>query len=443
MKIVVAVHHFPPRYTSGAELQAYRTICALRDQGHQAAVVCVERIDEGPDGGVAFRDDTYGGIAVRRLSFRLNAVPDPFRWAYDNPWIGEHLREYLANLAPDVLHLISGYLMSGSTLQVATELHIPTVVTLTDFWFLCPRITLIRSDGTLCTTPVDPLACAWCLCKEKRRYRFPDRLTAGWFGKALTFLRYDDDQLARQLEERKAFLLTQLGEAKAVISVSRFVREVFEHQGVHLHRFLHVRQGMDTEQWAQATTPVKHSGLHVGYIGQIAPHKGVHVLLDAFLRLHRRQGEHTPQLLLYGDLQQFPQYTTRLRRGAVGRNDVIFAGRFDRSQIRRIHAGLDVLVVPSLWYENSPNVILEAFACGTPVVVSRLGGMAELVEDGVSGLYFEPGDVQDLTRMLQRLVDEPGLLTNLSHGIPLVKTNQEEIAELLDIYRDVCDGIML
>ena len=441
MRVVLAVHHFPPQYAGGAEQQAYRTACRLRERGHEVQVICVEDIVSGPADGVSFRDDTYEGLAVRRLSFNLAAAPDPFRWSYDNPWIGQHLREFLPALAPDVVHLVSGYLMSGSTLQAATDLGLCTVVTLTDFWFLCPRINLVRSDDSLCPGAEDPVACALCLRKERRRYRLPDQWSGGLAGRALMDLsRWSNDQLVQAVVQRRAYLLAQIQRARAIISPSCFLRDMFQSQGVRHSRFYFSRVGLDMDRWEEAGPVTRGEGLHIGYIGQVARHKGVDVLVEAFLRLRVPQGQPPPQLVIYGNMEQFPAFVRQLRRRVVGRSDVIFAGRFDHAQIRRIHAGLDVLVVPSIWYENSPNVILEAFACGTPVVVTGLGGMAELVSDGVNGFHFPIGNVQELARVLQRFLDEPGLKAALQPGMPPVKTDGEEVTELLDIYQQACAG---
>jgi hypothetical protein len=89
-----------------------------------------------------------------------------------------------------------------------------------------------------------------------------------------------------------------------------------------------------------------------------------------------------------------------------------------------------VLVVPSIWLENAPLTILEAFLAGVPVVCSDLGGMAEMVEDGVSGLRFRPGDAEDLREKLLRLVREPGLLERLRRGIPAVRRIEDDVREL-------------
>jgi glycosyltransferase involved in cell wall biosynthesis len=100
-----------------------------------------------------------------------------------------------------------------------------------------------------------------------------------------------------------------------------------------------------------------------------------------------------------------------------------------------VYAGIDVLVVPSIWYENSPNVILEAFAHQTPVIASDLGGMAELVDDQETGLLFVPNDAEDLVRKLEMLLNDPGLLTRLRKNIVSPKSLETEMAELLSVYQ--------
>jgi glycosyltransferase involved in cell wall biosynthesis len=77
----------------------------------------------------------------------------------------------------------------------------------------------------------------------------------------------------------------------------------------------------------------------------------------------------------------------------------------------------DVLAVPSRWYDNSPNVILEAFSAGLPVVAANHGGLAGMVRHDVDGLLFRPGDTQSLSAALQRLASDPALLERLREGI--------------------------
>ncbi len=430
MKIVIAVHHFPPRYTSGAELRAHRTAAWLWDHGHDVHVICVETIDSGDGDSLTFEDNTYDGLPVRRLSFNLAAAPDPFHWAYDNPWIGEHLRGYLSKLAPDLLHLVSGYLMSGSTLRVAMSLQIPTVVTLTDFWFLCPRINLLRSNGQLCAPSFDAVTCARCLGERKHRYRIPEKIAPGLMR---AYWKRQSGRVA-QIQARMAFLQETLNRVDAIISPSQFLRTLFIEAGAAPDRIVFSRQGRDfPDLRPEVLKKTAAAHLRIGYMGQIAPHKGVHTLFEAVRQLPGAALE----AKAYGNATPFPDYARSLRHMARRDSRLSLTGVYDRTEVSRVLQGLDIVVVPSVWYENSPNTILEAFAHRTPVIVSDLGGMAELVEDGVNGLRFTPGDASSLAAQLRQLIEAPGLLSQLREGIRPVKSVAEEMSELFEIYRGV------
>jgi len=433
MNVLIAVHHFPPNHVGGAELQAYRMAAWMRDHGHDVHVVCVEAIDKGEGNGVTYEDDVYDGLPVRRLSFNLAAAPERFRWTYDNPWIGEHLRGYLTQLDPDLLHLISGYLMSGSTLRSAMGVsrvngrRIATVVNLIDFWFLCPRITLLRSNGRLCVPPFDPVTCARCLGEEKRRYRLPGRLVPEVMDAFWKRRSGDVDRIKKRAE----FLRETLSLVDVAISNSQFLRRVFDQAGFPGGQIVFVRQGLDLPRLSHETlVKTPSESLRIGYMGQIAAHKGLHLLFDAVGRLPGA----AVKVKAYGDVTRFPDYTCSLRRMARRDPRLHLEGTYTHAEVSQVLKGLDVVVVPSVWYENSPNVILEAFAHCTPVVASDLGGMAELVQHGVNGLVFEPGNAEALARQLRRLLNEAGLLAKLRNGIAPVPTVDEEMRQLGDIY---------
>jgi glycosyltransferase involved in cell wall biosynthesis len=113
---------------------------------------------------------------------------------------------------------------------------------------------------------------------------------------------------------------------------------------------------------------------------------------------------------------------------------VILHGIVPHAEIPAALAALDVLVLPSVWLENAPLVIEEAFLAGVPVVASDLGGMAERVEHGRSGLLFRAGDPLALRRTLARLEAEPGLLERLRAGLPRVESMEEDAAETRALY---------
>ncbi len=431
MKIVIGVHHFPPRYTGGAEWQAFRTAQALQVRGHTVRVVCVEHVDRGPASGVDWEDDVYEGVPVRRLSFDWRAAPAPRVFEYRNPWIGDHLRAWFADERPDLFHLVSGYLLSGTALHAAHDLAIPTVVTLTDFWFLCPRISMLQSNGQVSRLPIDPARCARCLGEEGRPYRLLGRLLPGPMA-AYWRLRRDAVQ---HLEARSAYLRGALGLAARIISVSQFVRRFHIEAGVATERIVFLRQGLDLSHLTpEALIKTPSDQLRVGYIGQIAELKGVHVLAEAA----RQIADPRLAVRIYGNASRFPQYVDRLHEIIGADPRIQFVGEYHGvQQLTQVLRNLDVIVVPSLWYENSPTVILEGFAHHTPAIVSDLGGMAELVQHEHNGLRFVLGDARSLAEQLSRLLNEPDLLPRLRAGIGPVKTVAKETDAIEAIYRDV------
>src|SRR5262249_41248696 len=154
--------------------------------------------------------------------------------------------------------------------------------------------------------------------------------------------------------------------------------------------------------------------LRLGFLGSVMVSKAPHLLLEAIGHLPR--GSVTVDLFGgYAAYHGDDGYRARLEP-LVAQDGVRVHGPIPHSAVPEALASLDVLVVPSIWPENSPLVISEAFLAGVPVVASRIGGIPELVADGRNGLLFEPGNAADLARAIERLLVEPGLLRTLRAG---------------------------
>jgi len=130
-------------------------------------------------------------------------------------------------------------------------------------------------------------------------------------------------------------------------------------------------------------------------------------------------------------------YSAQLRALAGANERIKFLGPFQRSELARVLADIDVLVVPSLWDEPYGLVVQEAFAAGTPVIGSRVGALPESITHESNGLLFEVGNVEDLSLQMTRVVSEPGLLAKLRAGIRPVKTIEQEVSDLLEIYQQL------
>ena len=114
--------------------------------------------------------------------------------------------------------------------------------------------------------------------------------------------------------------------------------------------------------------------------------------------------------------------------------NVTFAGRYSYSELASLMSNVDWVVVPSIWWENSPLVIQEAFHFGRPVICSDIGGMAEKVDDGVNGLHFRAGDPTSLARTIKSAAEEPGLWEQLRNGIRPMYAMDEHMATLAGLY---------
>jgi glycosyltransferase involved in cell wall biosynthesis len=412
-------------------MQAYRTAKAFQERGHQVRVICVEYIDRGPLTGLQWEDDTFDGIPVQRLAFRL---PPSNYWArcqYDNPWIGEHIHSVLQVDRPDIYHQIGGYLLTANPLREVMRIGIPVVVTLVDFWYLCPRIQMLRSDGKISTLPIDPASCVRCVREEQRRYRILGKYLSG------LMIRYWNlhAEEVRNASARLTYLVNALNRVDLILSPSKFLREMHIQAGVDSKHIRYSRQGMEKLNVMESEVEEPRSTLlTVGYIGQIVSFKGVHTLYRAIQSLSGLPLE----LRVYGEMSQESGYADQLKQIAQSDNRIKYYGQFSgKQELAEIMADLDVLIVPSLWYENSPNVILEAFAYKTPVVASNLGGMAELVQHEVNGLLFSPGNEVELAGLLKRLVSEPDLVERLGAGIADVVTVEQEIEQLEEMYGQI------
>jgi glycosyltransferase involved in cell wall biosynthesis len=436
MKVLIVTPHFPPHHIGGVEIYTKRLADFLSAKRDHAEVVCTEQIDS-KDTALHVVSDTEFGYPVHRLYMNLSTESDPFRATYHSETVRQWAGELLARTSPDVVHLHSGYLLGGAVLEAASRCNVPTVVTLHDFWFICARTTLLHPTGKLCTGPDSSAKCAWCLATEKRRYRFPEVWTGGRIGPVVVrMLEHPSAATASgwsnaiaAITERRENLLAALDKVGLVLAPSRFLRDLMVQAGISADRIEISRFGIDAPA-AFRDEPFSRSTIHVGYLGQLAPHKGVHVLIEALKDLP----EVPLDVHIYGDPRPHHKYVSGLQRNARKDPRIAFHGTYQHEQVYEILSRLDAIVVPSLWYENSPLVIQEAQAAHVPVIASRLGGMRELVTDETDGLLFEPGDARGLARQLRRLLDDPILLKQLQAGGSSVRTMEDEMRELCSHY---------
>ena len=425
MRILYVVHQFLPRHRAGTELYTYYLAREMMRRGHELAIYTTEIDPERHQHRTRWH--SYEGLPVFEAVH--NHVFPSFRHTYRNEEMEAHFERVLKETRADLVHFQHLHLHSIGYIDIAAQLGLPMVYTLHEYLLMCPRMgQLLLPELEPCPGP-EPARCAQCVADQVAPG--PEEIPlapapedgAGWSGEALADL--PPHPHLEAVVRRRQEIARRLRKVNLFISPSRFLRQRFIDEGlIEDDRILFSDNGFPVELFERREREPSSSGLRVGFVGTIAEFKGVHLLVEAMA------GIDDPEVScqIHGALDTFPDYKERLL-AMPGIERVELHGAFEHGEIGRILSGIDVLVVPSLWFENSPLTIHEAFLAGVPVLASDRGGMAELVNDGENGLHFRRGDVEDLREKILRLRQEPGLLGQL-RKFPSLKTIVDDAEDM-------------
>jgi glycosyltransferase involved in cell wall biosynthesis len=453
LNVLHAIHDFLPRHQAGSEIYAFE-LCRELSARHQVWILCADFDPARRHGEVTWR--VHAGLPV--VEIVNNWVCRSFDETYRSPRIGGQLGHVLDAVQPDVLHVHNLLNLSFDLPAQARARGIPVVATLHDYTLVCPSggQRIHRAERHVCDV-IEPDRCARCFTESPFFGQMGFSSIAGdgltrsgarrlglavqraWPGlargmataaaKAAAPGVSPADIAGRLTAARRVF-----DDVDVFVAPSRSMADEFERLGVPSSKVRISDYGFPgagrrdrVRRPRQANEP-----LRIGYVGTLVWHKGVHVLLQAVRALPAAQYE----VKIFGDVATFPDYVAELSREAAGL-PVEFHGRFDRRRMTDVYDQIDVLVVPSLWLENSPLVIHEAFMAGVPVVGARIGGVAGLVENDINGLLYEPTSVPALAAALQRLIDQPEMLAAFSRRLPEVKTIAEDAREWDALYAEV------
>ena len=449
VRILHAIHDFLPRHRAGSEIYACE-LARAQSIRHSVFIVAAEYDPTTAHGTLRWR--MHDGLTVIELvnnwEFR------GFTETYSSARVNAQLEHVLDATAPDVLHVHNLLNLSLDLPALARARGIRVVATLHDYTIVCVSggQRVHAAEQHVCET-IDADRCSRCFAQSP----FAGRLSAGRvmrgkagraIGRAAAALRTLSPQMteaaARQLGRQPvdpAQIRRRLAYARHVfdavdlfVAPSASMADEFVRLGAAPDRLAVSDYGFVAAPRRRTSARGVETPLRIGFVGTLVWHKGPHMLLDAARGLTGAF-----ELHVHGDPSIFPSYVARLREAARGL-PVTFHGAFDRDSAADVYAGIDVLVVPSLWPENSPLVIHEAFLHGVPVVGARVGGIPELVVDGVSGLLYEPSSHEALRAALQYAIDEPSILQRLSEGAPPVKSIAQDAREWDARYATLVDA---
>jgi glycosyltransferase involved in cell wall biosynthesis len=311
------------------------------------------------------------------------------------------LRARIEAYRPDLIHVHNSFpLVSPSLFWEAARAGVPVVQTLHNFRLLCPQAMFLR----------DNKVCEDCLGKVPWRgvlhgcYRGSVAQTA---------------VVASMLTAHRA-VGTYAGKVTRYIALNRFCRDKFIQGGLPADRFSIKPNFVAVSNHGEEA---RGGGL---FVGRLSREKGIGVLLEALDRLNGL----TIDLIGTGPMQaDVLAHARAVSRGALERDEVLAA-------MRRA----SYLVLPSIWHEVMPLSVVEAFACGLPVIASRSGALAELIEDGVTGLLFTPGAADELASAISWAEAHRSAMLEMGRNARaeylLKYTPERNYEQLMAIYRD-------
>jgi glycosyltransferase involved in cell wall biosynthesis len=439
MKILQIVHGFPPRQRAGTAIHVYDLSRELASQNEVHVFYPVR------EGG------RYDLIHLNREGLRIHELNLPsgplgriyrattLRSTYRNRRTEQKFAELLEIVEPDIIHIHHLINLSASFIEIAKHRKIPVVLTLHDFWFMCPTAFLLKPDDSLCKGPDDKCQnCLQCwntteadmISDYLANYNFPRGMSRGLLN-VICKARNPIHGFVQRREYMKSLLLM----VDRIIAPSKFLMDTFIQYGTPPSRIVYLDKGYDLSRCKELEISKsfeygKDRKIIFGFVGGISKHKGFNVLIEAFGKVDPEKAE----LRIYGAYDPNSREFKKVR-ATIKSPNIRFMGRYE--DFRKPYSEIDALIFPSICYENRPLALLEASITSTPVIASNIGSIPELVTDKQNGLLFEAGNSEALYEKLMMIIRRPALLRDITKSSQQIKSLQDQAKEIETIYRAV------
>lgn len=418
-KILLACHQFFPRFYTGTEVLTLETAEELRKRGHEVKILAVEPIlpgDTVPE-TVQIREEIYKGFHVWKL-----LLPDKenqiqrLDFESEDPSLVASFDCILDEYQPDVVHVFHLMRLTRTFVNRVKKRDVKIFFTATDFWMLCPTYQLIRHNDQLCLGPKAD-RCMSCMVSAyaKGLNPTPSKFKiAIKFPKVASIVNSSSRKCYKILKQRKIRNSSCFESFDGVIWSNPFIQKMFHLNGLCNSNEYILPFPIPEDSRRMVDLPIIKSKntLKVSFIGTMRSSKGPHILLQAAKLVNNSN--------IYFDFwgtSDDHQYIDNLKAQAAEIKNVQFRGVFSQSEFPEVLKDTDAVVIPSIWYENTPLTALSVLAAKRILIVSDLGGLSSLVEHGVSGYCFPAGDYKTLANILNTLDYSKGGLDKITRNI--------------------------
>ena len=392
MKILFIHNYY--RFAGGEDSVVAAEINLLFTHGHQVELWFMDNKD--------FPPGLHGSIRIKFIAALNTTYSERSK---------NNVLTKLKAFKPDLVHVHNFFpQISPSIYDACLELNIPVVQTLHNYRLICPGAMLMR-NGKICE-----------LCVTGSPYQ------------AVLYNCYRDSTLSSLVVAKMVATHRKLGtwqhKVNRYIALTDFAKAKFIEAGFPAEK-ISVKPNFVNDPF-QHKSPVKRVTPPFGlFVGRISAEKGLHTLLKAWTLL---EAPITLKVAGTGPLEQT----------IINQPNIEPLGLQPPAQISTLMQQAAFLILPSEWYEGFPLVLVEALAHGLPVLASNLGSMVNIIEDGKTGLLFEPGNVEDLATKLKWLLDNPDECNRFGANARQVYldkyTAKENFKQLIGVYKEALLG---
>lgn len=388
----------------------------------------------------------------------------------NSPHLEKLFQEFLVQHKIEILHINEMIGFPSSIIPISKKIGIKVIVTIHEDWFLCPKRVMIDFNKKICSGP-ESNKCSHCINDEIKNTKSPNYIKnivrlkniapnfinflISFKGKLKKLVKKNSNEsivedldfgnqetipvvnLKDSIDFRIKNNISNLNQSDIVICVSSYVRDKFEHYGVLPEKLITQHIGsVFASSRKEHTKEIDTSKVKLGFVGGVGYYKGVHQLIEALLDLPDEYS-HKYELLVYGSYSQ--SYLNGIYRKfpkALNQN-IKFFGRYQYSELPKIFNNFDVSILPSLCADAAPQTIFESYGNGLPIIGPDIGGFTDFIQDKKNGLLFNAADVLDLRKKIKELLDNPNVINEFKKNIPRLKTFDENISELVEIYKEI------
>jgi glycosyltransferase involved in cell wall biosynthesis len=441
--MLLSVPGFFPHSFGGGQTYVYRLVKELQKRGYQVTVVTPVAWREG-DAPYVLDKCIFDGINIITFSLNPGVISYAERELDFGPVTCSALREIAQQYLPDIVH-ING--TKAAWVKVCNEMKVPHVLTAHHVGLVCSAGGLLLPDGSLCTKEIIPVNCVPC-CNWQRRPKWYTGSIIGlmpsWIYRPLgNYLRRKErlSYIERGLitpwlvEESMRIKKEAFQKCGPIIAPSKYMLDLLVSNGCDLSKMVLVPHAIEP-MGKMSVDNLAGRAVRFGYIGRIDSSKGLHILLSAAELL---PDDRVCEIHIFGGARNAgdQEYLQKTLAQYKGKAVVYSHGIIEQGKMAEAYAKIDVLVVPSRLPEAFGLVVMEAFSTGRPVVVADIGALAENIRDGVDGFVVERNDHNSLALAMQRFIERPQLINEMSGKIRPVKTITEYADEVETLYNDI------